>query len=89
MQPDKIRSRIAEYAAVFGGINLLILLLTALYVSVNWSIHTFPSNPVVVIAAWSGAFVSISALVLVIVLWLSREPDEDEEEDEEEEPDVE
>jgi steroid 5-alpha reductase family enzyme len=83
VQADKIRSRIAEYAAVFGGINLLILLLTALYVSVNWSIHTFASNPVVVIAAWSGSFVVISALVLLIILWLSREPDEDEEEEEE------
>lgn len=79
MQAEKIRSRIAEYVAVFGGINLLILLLTGLFVAVRWSFHTFALNPVVVIAAWSGSFVFIS---VVVVLWLSREPEEENEEEE-------
>lgn len=82
MQAEKIRSRIAEYVAVFGGINLLILLLTGLFVAVRWSFHTFALNPVVVIAAWSGSFVFISVVVLLIVLWLSREPEEENEEEE-------
>jgi hypothetical protein len=79
VQAEKIRSRIAEYVAVFGGINLLILLLTGLFVAVRWSFHTFALNPVVVIAAWSGSFVFIS---VVVVLWLSREPEEENEEEE-------
>jgi hypothetical protein len=79
VQAEKIRSRIAEYVAVFGVINLLILLLTGLFVAVRWSFHTFALNPVVVIAAWSGSFVFIS---VVVVLWLSREPEEENEEEE-------